>query len=313
VAKTIWHGKSGSQFSHFGATEAYLRHRAKTTKKLVRTEHVDCHGARHPVTLVTLGRSVIGIRAPCDETAKLVARLAGERTPCERVLDLIVASVTDKSWAYRHDGTPVAWLQALADANAYTRNLRAERSTAALLHDLSGAPFHCRNAEALRSEIRAAYDACEYRRARGKWAGGEHSFAIHFGDWIEEHVISHGTETAWSRNGKWSGKNSRHAITASRHVLVVRRLGMMTARSDKGGDAGLALVLRAKPECAPGVREVAYVAQAAGTAIKLAWGYASRLGGYGDWRIHRSARSARSWSLSKTPHATLYESMTSGA
>jgi hypothetical protein len=47
-----------------------------------------------------------------------------------------------------------------------------------------------------------------YRRASGKWAGGEHTVRVEIG----EPSIGGSSERVWSANGKWCGRNSQ--ITA---------------------------------------------------------------------------------------------------
>lgn len=58
--------------------------------------------------------------------------------------------------------------------------------------------------------VEAAYDRCGYRRAEGRWAGGDHSVVITCED-TESATSS--TSRAWSSNGKWSGMDSCHRIT----------------------------------------------------------------------------------------------------
>lgn len=55
-----------------------------------------------------------------------------------------------------------------------------------------------------------SYSRCGYRRAQGKWAGGDHTTTIKISP-AEAGVTSRSTKS-WSSNGKWSGRDSEHRI-----------------------------------------------------------------------------------------------------
>lgn len=54
--------------------------------------------------------------------------------------------------------------------------------------------------------LRHAYKVCDYRVAKGSWAGGQHDLIVRIGT----PGASSETNRAWSSNGKWSGLDSEH-------------------------------------------------------------------------------------------------------
>ena len=56
---------------------------------------------------------------------------------------------------------------------------------------------------------RPAWNACQYRRASSKWAGGEHTVNIYIGKGCAAHSRA---DRVWSSNGKWAGMDSRHEV-----------------------------------------------------------------------------------------------------
>lgn len=72
-----------------------------------------------------------------------------------------------------------------------------------------------RLSEAVASRIgRRLESAWPYRRSKSRWAGGDHVVSVTIADSVP---VAHGeTRRAWSKNGKWSGTDSRAtlAITA---------------------------------------------------------------------------------------------------
>lgn len=55
-----------------------------------------------------------------------------------------------------------------------------------------------------------------YRRAEGRWAGGEHFVDVSIGDHPRAECR---TERVWSSNGKWSGNNSRAKIVVTHGAI----------------------------------------------------------------------------------------------
>ena len=87
-------------------------------------------------------------------------------------------------------------------------NARADR----IAENLGYEPL---TAIAARIEARIERD-WPYRRAEGRWAGGEHFVDVSIGD--HPRVECH-TERVWSSNGKWSGNNSRAKIVVTHGAI----------------------------------------------------------------------------------------------
>jgi hypothetical protein len=103
-----------------------------------------------------------------------------------------------------------------------------------------------------------------YRCATGRWAGGETSVAVTLVS-RGEIGMSGQSETAWSDNGKWKGKNAVY------HVCV--RAGWKKYVYNKGlADAGGLLTLDAE-EIDPGLWAATWAQQSRGFTVKVVSGY----------------------------------------
>jgi hypothetical protein len=137
------------------------------------------------------------------------------------------------------------------------RRIRNRRST--------GPSLKTRLELRIQAAVRESYNKCGYRRAQGKWAGGEHTLDVSL-DFVV--AASSKTERVYSANGKWSGKNSRHTIKVKPDWLrTVYRPGRAVVDGR--------LVLRAS-EQEPGRWWVYYVGQTRGTGIEPREGYVTR-------------------------------------
>ena len=118
--------------------------------------------------------------------------------------------------------------------------------------------------------VRAAYDACEYRRCRGSWAGGNHAVRIsaaHYGHAFGVTAITYREDSV---NRKWSGLSSSHKLVVSRDWLrTVERTGLATV----GGLLTLS-ASRIKGRAPRGAKLYAatWVVQSRGTAIETTRG-----------------------------------------
>lgn len=127
-------------------------------------------------------------------------------------------------------------------------------------------PLRARLAARTADTVMDCYELCGYRRARGKWAGGEHEVVVKIG--FASATAKMGR--VWASNGKWSGQNSIHIIEVPPNWLSsVYRNGLAVIDNR--------LVLAARPD-GEGSWRVTFVHQGAGTAITTVPGRVSANG-----------------------------------
>ena len=74
--------------------------------------------------------------------------------------------------------------------------------------------------------VKAAAEACGYRRTESAWAGGEHHTGVRVADFV---AASGTSEKVWHQKRAWSGTNSAHTLTVRRDWLSrVERAGLAT-------------------------------------------------------------------------------------
>jgi hypothetical protein len=100
--------------------------------------------------------------------------------------------------------------------------VRQSRFAATFVQDT--APLRQRAEAHVRQAVLAAYHECGYRRAKSRWAGGNHAVYVA----VSAHPYARGEGTrSWSDNGKWSGNDSIHRIGVTlRWRLDVQVLGL---------------------------------------------------------------------------------------
>lgn len=103
-----------------------------------------------------------------------------------------------------------------------------------------------------------------YRQSGSAWAGGDHTIKWYIGDTPD---ATCGTETAWSRNGKWSGTNSHAMVKITQRAITL--LGV--TRLYIGG----LLTLDAE-RISQRVYRAAWIEQSRGVSVRVARGYIVR-------------------------------------
>lgn len=146
-----------------------------------------------------------------------------------------------------------------------------------------------------RSSLVAAVAAAArglYRVSESRWAGGDHTTTVH----VADHVGCSGdSRRVWSRNGKWSGKDSSHQFTVRRTWLVdVHARGLAVV------DGMLTLDAEPVQGHGPELFRAAWVEQGRGFDLNCRRGYIARLG---DVTYHAaSARAALDGVMRKAGH-----------
>jgi hypothetical protein len=164
------------------------------------------------------------------------------------------------------------------------RPIAAQRRQARSVDDAWGAEYlkyrlHYR----LVANVCKVYDACGYRRAKGRWVGGEHDLKVAVigvddAPGIGFPTVRSSTHKVWNR--KWGGINSAHTIYVwPTWLSVVYRAGLAVIQGK--------MVLHSNPvEDDPAACYVWYVTQGRGTSIQSEHGIAVRKGD--RWRIKKS-------------------------
>lgn len=109
--------------------------------------------------------------------------------------------------------------------------------------------------------LRAAASACDYRRAAGRWAGGDHTIEVRVGS----PDASGETRRVWSKNGKWSGVDSVHTycVRADWLARVPEAARVISGR----------LTLDLEPELESRIHPATWAEQARGLAIRSMLGW----------------------------------------
>lgn len=113
--------------------------------------------------------------------------------------------------------------------------------------------------------LREAYDRCGYRVAGSSWAGGEHDLTVSLVDRGQRVAASSSTARAWSKNGKWSGTNSSHAIAVHETWTAIDPSARVVAKL-------LTLEMGSVP-VEPGIFQATWVEQGRGTSIAAHRGF----------------------------------------
>lgn len=135
----------------------------------------------------------------------------------------------------------------------------------------------------IKSAIIRSLSACKYRYASGSWAGGEHTTVVLVGGSVPDAIGT--SRRVWSRNGKWSGLNSRHEITVPADWdRSVRRRGLAVVDG---------LLTLSAERVATGAYQCVWVEQGRGFALRLVDGYIARADRAAPWCHGSTAEGAR--------------------
>lgn len=123
--------------------------------------------------------------------------------------------------------------------------------------------YHAR----IRRHVQEVVFAC-YRFTISSWAGGEHEAEVVVGDHVS---ASGGSERAWSKNGKWSGRNSWIRIRVREDWL-----DRVYARDLERLDDMLTLDAEFIQGVGPELYKAAWLEQGRGFDVKVVYGYIAR-------------------------------------
>lgn len=139
----------------------------------------------------------------------------------------------------------------------------------------------------VKSAVLAAYDRCSYRTAQGTWAGGAHKMAIRLCAPNEAPSASGESLPAWSRNGKWSGKDSSHTIVVQPTWPAIQASAQVVS--------GLLTLEMGSIATEPGIFAACWAEQGRGFTLNVRHGYLVDVGteAVAAWQHADTLRGAR--------------------
>lgn len=192
-----------------------------------------CSDKLHRLTLTARGALVLHAHADLAAERALAA-ISGDMPRCLQVLE---------AWRTRQYA---ALPRRLATVRRERDVVAHDRAARRAVIDPLTLPLRLRAEQRLRELVVHALASCDYRRARSRWAGGEHR--VSGGVRYDGAATITGTaERVWSRNGKWSGTNSVVKATVPLRWIRLYRRGLATALTAEGERVFVLDVLREEP------------------------------------------------------------------